>query len=191
MLEISSLPVLASDVFNWHQCIRDHFAALDRRAITLAHIRNQWESPNVLIECLIHTRPAAGGESPHDILAIVHIDVIADKHESVNGVSSFLVEDEVANLLAEFSAVGLHAAELGGVHAQSYPRDLGFEGCEGVGDREIMLLADFADFCGGEGADESVLFCQLSFIFLKESGILTVSSVNRPQDDIGRIGLLR
>jgi len=76
----------------------------------------------------------------------------------MDGVSGFLVKDEIADLLAEFGAVGLHAAEFGGVYAKSHPGDLGFEGSEGVGDGEAILLADLSDFCGSKRADEGVLF---------------------------------
>lgn len=76
---------------------------------------------------LVHPRTAAGGERPQDILSVINVNVVADEHESVDGLSGFLVEDEVADPLPELGTVGLHTAEFGGVHAQSYPCDLGFK----------------------------------------------------------------
>ena len=51
------------------------------------------------INRLLHRPAGIELRSPHNVLAVIHIDVVADKHKPVDGVSDFITRVDVADLL--------------------------------------------------------------------------------------------
>lgn len=136
LLEARRFPVPARRILLGHQRIADHLAPPHGAVRTLSIVRNQREGPHIVKEGLVVLGTAAGAKGPHDILAIVDINVVAHEDEAVDGVARLVVEDQVADALAQRFAVRLQGAQRGGVDAQRYPGHLRLEGREGVGDGE-------------------------------------------------------
>lgn len=157
MLEIGWLPVSSGRILGGHEGIRDHLPTHGGGSIAMRHVRDKWEPPYVLEESFIETGTAACREGPHDILAIVDINVIADQDQPVDGVPSLVVEDHVPNPLGEFFRGRLHCAKPGRINTQGNPGHLGFEGGKGIRHRKSALLADLADLSGRQRSNQGVL----------------------------------
>ena len=75
----------------------------------------------------------------------------------MDGIPGLGIEDEITNLLSQLDRGGFHFAKTGRVDAEGYQGNLGLEGSKGICDGKVALLADFADFGGGEGTYHCVL----------------------------------
>ena len=116
----------------------------------MRHVWNKGEPAHIVEEDLVKVRSAACRESPHNILSVVDINVVAAEDQPVDGVAGLAVKDQVADLLGEFFRGGLHFPQLCGVDSQSDPGHLGLEWREGVSYRESSLLTDLADLGSGQ-----------------------------------------
>lgn len=160
VLKVGRLPIPTRGILARKESIGDNLASPRRRTIAVRHVRDKWESEDVLEESLVHAWAAAGGKGPQDVLALIYVNVITHQNEAVDGVGSLFLKDDVANLLSELGWRGLHLAQSGRVDAQGHPGHLRLERGERVGDGKAVFLADFADLGGGERADEGMLvFC--------------------------------
>lgn len=160
VLKVSRLPIPTRGILARKEGIGDGLASPSRRTIAMRHVRDKWESGDVLEESLVHVWAAAGGKGPHDVLALIYVNVIAHQNEAVDGDASLVAEDDVTDLLSKLGWRGFHLTQSSRVDAQGDPGHLRLERCERVGDGKALLLADFADLGGGERADEGMLvFC--------------------------------
>lgn len=63
----------------------------------MRHVRNQRKTTALLEKGLIRLRAAPRAECEDNVLEIVHVDVVAHKHETVDRVPNFVGEHQITN----------------------------------------------------------------------------------------------
>ena len=97
-LEACRLPSSSGRIFIQQQRVTDNLSSLHRTVSTMSVVRNQRERARVWVKNFIIARPASSRKGPHDVLAIINVDVVANKDQSVDRVSYLIAKYNVPNL---------------------------------------------------------------------------------------------
>lgn len=105
MLEVSWTFVLGAE-----EAVGDQLASLPRRTWNLLVIRRQRMRPHIFKDVLILSWSTARRESPHDLVPIVDVDVIANYDDAVDQHAALVLECQLADALAEQFRACAHLA---------------------------------------------------------------------------------
>lgn len=79
-LKVCRYPIPASCVFSRHKSIRNNFTTHGLGMCPVTHVWNQWETAHIFKEGFVRAGTTSCRERPHDVLAIVDVDIVTTKY---------------------------------------------------------------------------------------------------------------